>query len=151
MERVRPGDGGYEANRPLRGGEWCGPGGHTRTETGATLDTAPPGPQIRLPVLQGVERDPLLNSHNQHTALCFARSDEWIHGWFPDSGRRNTECNPDRVNRGGNARPVLFQGVHQPATMGARIYFDEATRAGELLKRQLCFYPYVLPPVRMIY
>lgn len=69
MERVRPGDGGYEANRPLRGGEWCGPGGHTRTETGATLDTAPPGPQIRLPVLQGVERDPLLNSHNQHTAL----------------------------------------------------------------------------------
>lgn len=63
---------------------WCvGPGGMVRARgthphrSGATPVNRAIRPPIRLPVLQGVERDPLLNSHNQHTALFFvARSDD---------------------------------------------------------------------------
>lgn len=39
---------------------------------------------------------------------------------------------PDRVNRGGNARPLSLQGEHKPAALEASIYFGiEARRASE--------------------
>lgn len=72
---------------------WCGPGDTPAPNRGRRRINRATRPVIRLPVLQGVERDPLLNSHNQHTALLFvARSDDGFYGWFPASGRRHTEC-----------------------------------------------------------